>query len=261
MAEGDGEAAGDQELVRQEYNRRLIYSLLQPAVALADGLRVPLKEFATLAQLALCRRKKGRGLTQREVADELDVSSRSVDRLIATMRQNFFVPESEHELPRRVEFLLWSGPASEARLGQLLPEVEAEELEQALALLLEQGRVVLDEGRTTTYRVTRRANRLEDSTLAARVDGLNNLLAVLRDTVVGRFFREDRQAGARTVALRVRPQDVEEIERIYEEHVWPRLVELDQRAEGDSSAVELGLAMLWSPQRDGDDVMQNQEES
>ncbi len=236
----------------QEFANRVVYSVLKPAVHLADTLKVPMKDFTGLLQRAYYQVKKSRGMTLPEIAEELQLSTRTADRLAKALRENFFAPEQERGLPRQVEFLLWSGPRSEARLLQLLPDTDAEALRDALAQLQGEGRVAFEDGRTPVWRATRRANRLHDDSLAARVDALNHLMDAVQSTVWRRFFSQDRRAGARTVSLRVRRDELDALERLYEEVVWARLVELDARARDapEDAILEVSVAMIWSPNED-----------
>lgn len=236
----------------QEFANRVVYSVLKPAVHLADTLKVPMKDFTGLLQRAYYQVKKSRGMTLPEIADELQLSTRTADRLAKALRENFFAPEQERGLPRQVEFLLWSGPRSEARLLQLLPDVEPTALRAALLQLQGEGRAALEEGRTPLWRATRRANRLPDDSQAGRVDALNHLMDAVQTVVWQRFFVQNPRAGARTVSLRVRREDLGELARLYEEVLWPHLVELDNNAReaAEDAIVEVGVAMLWSPNND-----------
>jgi transcriptional regulator with XRE-family HTH domain len=242
----------DEATEEQEFATRVVYSMFKPAVQMADSLKLPMKDMTGLLQRAYYQLKKSRGMTLAELADELQMSTRTADRLAKSLRENFFAAEQEHGLPRQMEFLLWSGPRSEARLSQLLPHVSVEELGGALESLRREGRVELQEGRTPTWKATRRANRLMDDTLAARVDALNHMLDTLRLTVWRRFFAQDRRAGARTVGLRVRREDLGQVEALYEEVLWPRLVALDDAAReaAPEDVVEVQMAVLWAPSED-----------
>lgn len=229
------------------FSRRVVYSLLRPAARIAAKAGLPLKDFAQLSQLSLYEVKKGQGLSQREIAEELDVSSRTIDRLLKDLREGFFEPEIEHELPRKIEFMLWAEPAGIARIAQVLSKHEPDDIEHALALLVQEGRVETVPGRTLKYAPTQRANRLMDKDLASRIDGLNNVLTVLAEATQNRFINGDRRAAARSVTMRVRRQDIEEFEKIYEETVWPRLVALDEKATSAEDAVDMGLTIVWTP--------------
>lgn len=234
------------ETKKTEFIRRLVYSLSKPAVRIADRFELGLKEMSTLAQIAYYERKRSRGLALRQIADQFDTSTRTVDRLAKTMRSNFFEPEHEHELPRRIEFMIWSQSMSLARLTQLLPGYDPAQIEEAVALLLERKRIEERPGRTSVFMATAAANRLPDDTDAAKIDALNHLLGTVIEAVERRFLESDSRAAARNVSLRVRPEDLQEIEALYEDVIWPKLVELDARAT-DEDALEVGWVTCWSP--------------
>lgn len=235
-----------------EYQARIVFSMLKPAAQIADHVRLPLKELSNLVQNAYYSLKRDQGMSIAQIARQLGTSTRTIDRIAKGTRANFFRPEREHTLPRRIEFLLWDGPKSSARLQQLLPNVEPEQLADAIERLRRDNRIQLTPGRTPMYSATRRANRLPDDTLAARVDALNNLLDTVVQTIRGRFFLRDTRAGARTVTLRVRRQDIPAIEALYEEVLWDKLVELDDRARDadEDDIVEMGVVVCWSPSDD-----------
>ena len=236
----------DEQDVQKNFARRMIFSLLKPAAVLGDTMGIELKTFTTMAQLAIYQQKKRRGLTQSEISKQLGVSSRTLDRVLKIMRNGFFEPESDHELPRKIEFILWGEPCGLARLVQLLDGYSAEEIQQALDVLVEEERARPIEGRTLKWGVTRRANRLSDDKLAAKIDGLNNVLGVISNAVWNRFFKESPQAGARTVTMLIRQEDIPELKQLYETYIWPRLVELDAQAQESQDSVEMGVTMVWS---------------
>ncbi|MEL6178971.1 MAG: hypothetical protein AAFS10_08450, partial [Myxococcota bacterium] len=137
---GDSSVGTTDESTYREFVSRVIYSLTQPAAQLADRFAGRFmfthKELSHVVQLAYYQTKSRRGLTHKEIAKEFGTSTRTIDRLAKATRENFFAPEREHALPRRVEFLLWSGPKSAARLAQLLPGVSDDDLQGALSSLL-----------------------------------------------------------------------------------------------------------------------------
>lgn len=231
----------------QTFAWRVVYSLFKPAMHFADRFELPLKSLTQLAQLSVISQKQARAIPIREIATQLDTSTRTIDRLLAELREDFFNPEREHELPRRIEFMLWSKPLSLARLAQLMPEHSSDEIEQTVQALIKQDRVFEQPGRVTTYAITHRATRLPDDTESAKIDALNHLLKILEQAVARRFFGKDPRAAARNASLRVRAQDIPELERLYEELIWPRLVELDAQAQDDEHAVEIGWLTCWSP--------------
>lgn len=226
--------------------RRVVYALLMPPTRLAELLRVPLKDLGDWTQMAYFHETKRRGLKMREAAELLDVSMRKVALLSKRLKQGFVDADEEHGLPRKVEFMLWAGPLSEARIAQAL-NLPAEEVQAALASLVEQGRVELVPGRTPTYQVVASEFRLVRSQWTARLDGLNNLLGSVVGAVYGRFFVGDPRAFARTVSLRVRKEDLPKLEILYQNVLWPALVELDKASKGAAETEEIDLTILWAP--------------
>ena len=230
-----------------EMNRRVVYSLFLPVVRLAFVFRVPIKELGDWLHMAYYHETKRRGLKMREAAELLSVSMRKVALLSKRLKQNFIQAETDHELPRRIEFILWAGTLSEARLIQALPVEEPEAITAALQRLLEQGRVEEVPGRTVTYQVVRSTYRLVHDNLLARIDGLNNLLASTANAVYARFFRSDPRAFARTVSLRIRKRDEDALMALYRDVIWPKLVELDEAAKGDPEADTVDVSLVWAP--------------
>ena len=50
------------------------------------------------------------------------------------------------------------------------------------------------------------------------------------NAVYGRFFRAEPRAFARTLTFRVRKDELDELRKLYEEVIFPKIVELDARA-------------------------------
>lgn len=231
-----------------EYTRRVLYSLLMPAARLAGDEGLNLKELSHWIETAYFHDLKGRGLKMREMSELLDVSMRKVAMLSKQLKLNFLRPEREVSLPRQIEFALWSEALSKARLAQTFPGSSQEEIDEAIELLIEEGRVVELEGRTTRYDIASATRRIVGRDWMGRIDGLNNLMNNVADAVFGRFFRGEERAFARTLQLRVRPEDLPELRALYEDEVWERLRELDERARGDQHAIPMGVSILWAPQ-------------
>ncbi len=228
-------------------NRRVLYSLMLPAVRLALLLRVPMKEFGDLAQMAYFHETRRAGMKMKDVSGVLGISMRKVALLSKRLKENFLNVEAEHSLPRRVEFMLWAGRLSEARLAQVLPEVTAEELEEALATLVAQGRIRVVDASKRIFESARKENRLVTDNWYARLDALDNLGSSVVNTVVARLFDEDARAFARTVSLRILPDDLQSLTRFYQEVVWPKLVSFDDAAADKDEAETIDLSLFWSP--------------
>lgn len=232
-----------------ELSRRVLHAALGAGGRLAAAAGLPLKEVRRWAELATFQALRDDGLPLREIAERLGVSMRKAAELSQQLRANFLRPEREAALPRRIEFLIWAGPISTARVCQFLSHEDPVAVEDALEQLEVEGRIREIAGRTPTWELTSPHSRLVRDDWLARIDGLNNIVATLANVIRARFFRADDRAMARHVAFRLRAQDREALQRLYEEQIWPTLAALDEAARSDTSSDsdEVELALLWSP--------------
>lgn len=241
------------ELSQEELVRRVLYSVMTPTVRLARVFSVPLKETVHWTQVATFHELRKRGWTLQQIAEALDVSVRKASQLSAQLKENFFVPEREHELPRRIEFLLWAEPMSAARIRQVLRDeggepIDEAEIVAAIETLEAQERVRLEaQGTTQVYVLSRRASRMYQDRWMTRIDGLNHMLSALTQAILGRFFEADPATFARTVTLHMRPEDTAALERFYQETIWPFLAQLDEVAAEDPEARPVDLGIFWAP--------------
>lgn len=240
------EGARDQ-IPKEELARRVVYSLLAPAARVGRAFKLPLSELRDWAELAYFHELRASGRKQREIAEALGVSMRSVANLSSRLKQNFLDPEREVGLPRRIEFMLWAEDLSLARLQQVLSSEDPAAIDAAVASLVAEGRIVEIEGPRPVYSVTRSENRLYSDMWLARVDGLNHLVSTVSAAVFGRFFAGEPRSFARTIGLRVRPEDLPKLRALYEEQIWPALKALDDAAAADGDAEAIDIALCWAP--------------
>lgn len=242
----DKESSSDAEIMRQEVEQHVLYATLRPAVRLARRFRMPLKEFGQWSEVGYFHEMRRRGMKMREISAALGVSMRKAALLSKQLKESFFEPE-QHGLARRIEFMVWAEPLSLARMQQAMPDEPPEEIEQALERLVEEERVIARQGRVVTYTVARGASRLVRASWVAKIDALNQLLDTVTGAVHARFFDADPNAMARNLQLRVREEDLGELQRLYEELIWERLSALDEAAQGCEDAVSIDLAICWTP--------------
>jgi hypothetical protein len=231
-----------------ELQRRVVYSLLMAAVKLARVFGMPLKELTGWVETAYFREVRAQGLTLRQSSQALDVSHRTAVRLSKQLRESFFfLPEASHNLQRRVEFMLGPQAMSAARIRQVLPDAEAAQVDQAIAHLLEQGRIREIPGRTLMYQSVGSVRRLPRDTWMARIGALNSFVENLAGATYGRFFNQEPQAFARTVSFPVAPEDFERLQQLYEEQLRPAIEELGKDAEENPGSVPMQLSLCWAP--------------
>ena len=159
-----------------------------------------------------------------------------------------------NQLPQRLEFMLWASPMSAARLHQCLPDEPPEDIDAALDLMMEQGRIAPHPERPDQLALTRPEGRLVQDSWVARIGSLNSLLDNLDQTVTQRFLDHSDDAFARTLNLRVALDELPALRALYEDTLWPALVALDARARHAPKRVAIKLSLLWArgPREDDD---------
>jgi DNA-binding MarR family transcriptional regulator len=227
--------------------QRVVHSLLQPVVRLARVLKISLRDLTQGLQLAYYRELRSEGLSMKEASGHLGISMRTASRLSKSLKTEFFRPEREHSLPRRIEFMLWATPLSRARIRQALHNESPEAVDAALDQLLEEGLAAERAGRVPTYAIVRESHRMKRLGWPARIGGLNSLMSTVADTVYARFFGESSPVLARTLLLRVRTGQLQRLEEIYETQIYKALAQLDAEASDDPLAVPMSVSVCWAP--------------
>lgn len=233
------------DLSQEAIDGRIIFSMLRPAAYLAARLEFPLKDLTNFIRLSYFRELKDERNTLEEAAEKMDVSVRTAKRLNQELRSDFFLPEIEHTLARRIEFMLWAQPISLARILQLLPGVPRAEVMVAMERLENEGRLRRIDGRTIKFGTTRLVTRLVDEDFSRRIGALNSLLQNVAETVVGRFIERRATAFARTLSFRIRAEDVEELNASYQAFLR-KMVALEGRVEAGTESLPIRLSILWS---------------
>ncbi len=246
----------NRDLEKGELEERLIYSLLRPAVRLAMRSRLPMKELIRLAKIAYFQELRAVGLTLQETADALDASLPTAARLSKDLKRNFLRPELEHQLPQRLEFMLWAGPLSRARLHQVLTDHPPHDVDEALEAMVKEGRVAKVEG-GDAFELQAPKVRMVSDEWYARIGSLNHILDNLSQTVTTRFFDTEpsQHAFARNLNLRVPSAILDRLHRLYEEVLWPSLVAIDEESVDQDDVHDVRLTFFWhaKPQEDSPD--------
>ncbi|MCA9299681.1 MAG: hypothetical protein KDA28_11475, partial [Phycisphaerales bacterium] len=119
--------------LEREATHRLVFSLLQPAIRLASRFGLPVRVLTEWVELAYFREIRQEGASIDEAGVRMDVSRRTAARLSKRLKEDFFAPEREHDLPRRLEFMLSTLPMTEGRIVQAAGE-EREVVLEALRI-------------------------------------------------------------------------------------------------------------------------------
>ena len=205
--ESDGAPRSADPATVVELSSRLVYSLLKAAIRIAARVKMPMAQITSLAQLAYfeeLRRKSPRDMNQ--VAKDLNVSLRTAATLSKRLKGEFFAPESEIEPLRRVTGILTEGEADLEQIAARTPDLDRAQIERALSVLTNNGWVRNDEER---YALTGPIRYHVDEGLDRKIDGLNNQLEVIADSVWARFVeRDESAAGARTWTFMARREEI-----------------------------------------------------
>ncbi len=230
-----------------ELQRRLVFVLLRPVMAICRRLRVPLDMLEELCRLAYYEELRRRGsATQAEVAEVFGTSLRTVVGVGRGYRGAFLAPEYEVELSRRIEEALTERAATaDALAGRL--NVELKETRRALMGLVAAGRVAMvdGEGDDATYGYVEKHPSLVRADLLTRLDGLRHQLEVLGTAVERRFLddRDPRPSMARTVSFLGGPEEVEALADELVRTLRLRAIDVEERALRQGGHDRYGLTM------------------
>jgi len=231
----------------RELQRRVLYAVVRPLVRLADAFRIPLSEVLDLVQVAYFHHLRDKGLRLADVGERLAISERSAKRLAKQLRETFLDADRRYDLPVKIEFMVWATPMSRAKVNQLLTGVDARSVDRVIDQLIDEGRLVEEEGRTPRLMVNQRVNTLVRDTWLTRIGGLNSFLGNLGDAVFGRFFRAEPRAMARTLNFLIRREDREQLERFFMETLVPAVQALDEAGQADDDAERFRMSLCWAP--------------
>jgi hypothetical protein len=229
--------------------RRVVYALLGPAARLARRFSIPAGDLQDWVRMAYFQEYRALGLTVAEACARIGVSTPTGAR-ISKQLKTFLAPRTDHELPRRIVFVLWGQPLSRARIVQALSDVPPAAVDRALAGLIDDGRVEVIRGRTDSYGVASGEDRIVRSGWQARIGALTSLLDNVADVVEQRFFEGSEAAFARTVSFRVRPDDAARLQEFYESTLFPFLRDLEERARGTDEPLTKRLSLLLADLRE-----------
>ena len=236
----------DEEVIQRE---QLLLAAMRFAVRFARAYNVSLDQLITAARSMYFRQLRMEGLSMDEICEVMKVSARTAHRIGKSLKEDVGHMEAAHTIPTRIEFLLWTISLTRGRMLQALPDLSAQELDDALAVLLQEGRVHATQERTPKYALSQQVDRRVRPGWFHRIGAVNSLLGHVFSTIQQRFGAESvaLPAFSRTLTFRVRPEDEAELQALYEQ-VWETCARLDAQAtdEEASDARPIKLSFLYS---------------
>jgi hypothetical protein len=230
-----------------EAQLRFAYSLLKPAVRAAARFHIPIRALSDLLRLAYFELLVQEGLTQAQIARRFGQTERHMRSLARRLRSDFFAAEQEVGIVREVENLIGAVSPTDAELKRKLRPIPPAQLEDVVALLIAERRVVRQEGKLTT---SKRFVLLKSEKFSQRIDALNHFLdGAFRAAIARLVFDERDQAMIKTISFSAIPQDLTAFIRRFEGELRREIAALEETAqfsqeEGARYTFGLSLAPL-----------------
>ena len=244
----------------RDISERILYALLRPAARVAMRAEVAVRDVKKLAELAYYHEARREGLKMREMSEVLDISMSKVGALSKQLKEHFREPETEHGMDRQILALLWAMPLTATRIAQALPEFDEDEITDRLAKMVEGGNLESIPGRTERFKLTGKAYRLDIDPVMAKLDGLNTLLHHVDRAIETRLVRGDARAMVRNLYFNAREEDLERLQKFYEEQLFPLICELDEAAQEQEDVLPVRLSILWAPDDLEEEEVQDDED-
>jgi hypothetical protein len=186
---------------------RLVYSLLKPVVRAAARFHIPVRTLVDLLRLAYFELLIHSGLTQAQAARRFGQTERHMRSLAQRLRTDFFSAEQEIGLVREIENLVATRSPVEAELRRQFRSLDAEQLDEAIAQLLREERIVRDEnGRLT---ISKRYVLLSSDQFKHRIDALNHFLESVDRALIARLVFDERdEAMMKTISFSALPPEL-----------------------------------------------------
>lgn len=187
-----------------EMERRLLFTLLKPAMKLASRLGLPLALMESISRLAYYEVVR-EDLTQAQIAQLFGTSRRTVVNVEALRRTDILAPQAETDIARRIWEVLAPGPLALDEIAVRL-SVEAPAVESVLRGIGATGRATrLADGR---WQLEDRFESLVSEDIGPRLAGLDHQLEAVTAAVHARFLGRSGASVARTLSFLGRDDDV-----------------------------------------------------
>jgi hypothetical protein len=208
---------------------------------MAARFHVPMRTLAELLRLTYFEVLRREGLSQAAIGERLGQTARHMRTLASKLKGDFFTAEREVGLVREVENEVARTSPSSRALQQSLAAWPTEAVDDAVATLVAEGRVVRDKSR---LRIAPRYLVLSSDKFHHRIDALNHFLDGVTRAVAQRLIFEERdQAMVKTISFVARPAKLEELLRTLEANLRREiaLLEEDAQFEGEGRRYVLGV--------------------
>lgn len=227
-----------------ELRDRVIYALFAPAAQISKTFNMPLSHLKKLIEIAYFHEIKKSGVKMKDAAKVMDVSLSKIALLSRALKKNF--GSDDISLDRRIEFMLWSGPLTSAKIKQVITKSSATEINQALKQLVEEKKIIKNRREQSfLYSLNLDVERSEWDEWLTKVDTLFHALRIIGEIVYSRFFEEEDKGVSRVLSFNILPKDLKKLRNFYDE-LFTLTGELDEDAEGNPDAIPISLSLFWA---------------
>jgi len=224
---------------------RVVAAALEPVVALARVMALPLDDLQKLVAIAYFREARSRGLTLRQIARKLRKSVRTVATLSKTSSElELLLASSDAVTCRReiVQHVAAQQTSSVDTVRAALPELKRDEVCAAIDQLVDEG-ILERDGDALCVAVAHLDLVQEDAD--HRIDSLRHFLRVVSELAYRRFFSTDRtgESFARVLTFRGSRSGLAEHRRASYQQLRAGVLDLDASAEDAEDAVEASVVV------------------
>lgn len=175
-----------------EMQLRLVFSLLKPAIRIAGRFHIPVRALTELVRLAYYEHLAREGLDTAAIAERFGQTPRHMRSLAQRLASDFFTAERDIGLVREVEALVTS-EITEQRVVDRLPAFAPDQVQRAIALLLEEGRIArADNGSLVP---SPRYVVFASDKFVHRIDALNHFLDGVYHSVIQRLVFDNQETS------------------------------------------------------------------
>lgn len=209
---------------------RLVYSLLKPVVRAAARFHVPMRTVSELVRLAYFEHLQHEGLTQAAIGRRLGQTDRHMRSLAKRLKGDFFEAEHEVGVVRELENLIASARPRANELRAKLPGVDAEELQRALAVLEDEGRI--ERSSDGRLQAPARYHVLSSEQFHHRIDALNHYLDGMYRAVLHRLVFDERDgAMVKAISFTALPEALHKFVARFEGELRREIATLEEEAQ------------------------------
>ena len=189
-----------------------------------------MRTVSELVRLAYFEHLQREGLTQLEIGKRFGQTDRHMRSLAKRLKGDFFAAEQDVGLVREIENWVAASRPKLDELSAKFPDVEAAELDRAVTVLTNEGRIEL--GADERLQAPARYHVLSSDQFHHRVDALNHFLDGMYRSVLHRLVFDDRDGSmVKAISFTAIPSSLQTFMTRFEGELRRSIAALEEEAE------------------------------